>query len=1078
MSKVTPVAPGQEIVPHDDLKDNEHNYDLAERKSARAKVRILCEEPNSSKLAEVYHTVFSLIIVVSICCYMFSSLNDAGKADPKNFAPETYKALEVSFTVLFTIDLIVRGLTADTCIRRRKHLRKNEEPHPPFLLDVLNLFDLLSVLPLPIEEVFSTTPGLEETVSAADLKLLGVFRVMRVFKIARHFDGTRVLATTLKRSVKPLVVSIFMLVAFGCIVAGLLFFFEPCYSTSCVLRDCYNTGYYIAITLTTVGYGDQIPTTVMGRMIGVFCMLIGSFYMAMPLAVIGSRFEEAFQEREKEKAALSEEYEKLVLRSLQGVTRRQRRDRICRLGYQVAESLDELQDNINDLDGSVSTKKKMFDTLHTRLLQFSMDLRVLFKLKAPISLTASTGKQDVDSFWDADLYTGDDMSLDDVGVDKLEDIHREHRLYYEEIMEQLDNARNKKSIRSKIWLLMEVKDSSKWARRLHNLRLLVTALSILVCFAETMPEMNDFGEESRVCSQVVGYYCERNMSTPIAPAVFDDDQEALNKQNNRGCFPSTDMYMVNHVNAYLKANGDNLIEPYGGCMVEDLNKPSDCKFPSPGFTCSQPDVPEGNSTVDKANYVLAMYYGRGLNGTESVDALFTKWSREYAMSSALWRIPFDPALRHLQYPEDFTAICERIQCTETYNPINKDSFANYTDKGEFFMLCESFFALFFIMELILRLFTVRNYRHWLSLKANIVDVVAIMTTVFEVLYVPYAAGKFTYEVWGNGALFDPATFRVFRVLVSIRFITMQRHFSGLQVIIKTVELVKGKMAIPLFFLFIFVTLFASVFNFFERGALYECPTFNPDVGSVDKSKCTRCTHESHGKLQKGFGNNKTVTNRLYDGSCSLMVEIYTGDGPEVLAPTAIENVFDAWWTTAVTMTTVGYGGKYPVRAAGKFVAIAAAMVGTFYLAMPLTIIGTQFYDVYTQVEEEDAEDAVKREMLFHPERFENEDQDDGNISDVQRKESFGHVSLGTLSRIKKMSLRRKKRNKEDLTDVERRRCEEYVTAAGSVRASAEDHSVEELDKFFKQHIKLMVIISAKFYRDFDQGGIKMIGSRD
>ena len=78
-------------------------------------MRILCEEPNSSKLAEVYHSVFSFIIVLSICCYMFSSLNDAGLADPKNLSPDTYKILEITFTTLFTLDLLVRALSLRSC---------------------------------------------------------------------------------------------------------------------------------------------------------------------------------------------------------------------------------------------------------------------------------------------------------------------------------------------------------------------------------------------------------------------------------------------------------------------------------------------------------------------------------------------------------------------------------------------------------------------------------------------------------------------------------------------------------------------------------------------------------------------------------------------------------------------------------------------------------------------------------------------------------------------------------------------------------------------------------------------------
>ena len=40
------------------------------------------------------------------------------------------------------------------------------------------------------------------------------------------------------------------------------------------------------------------------------------------------------------------------------------------------------------------------------------------------------------------------------------------------------------------------------------------------------------------------------------------------------------------------------------------------------------------------------------------------------------------------------------------------------------------------MELVLRILTIRNCKEWLKDKSNLVDVVAIFTTFFEVVYVP------------------------------------------------------------------------------------------------------------------------------------------------------------------------------------------------------------------------------------------------------------------------------------------------------------------------------------------------------
>ena len=92
-------------------------------------------------------------------------------------------------------------------------------------------------------------------------------------------------------------------------------------------------------------------------------------------------------------------------------------------------------------------------------------MRVLFKLEAPIKAVGSKGsnmiegKDDVDSFWDADLYTGDDNNLDELGQDKLEDIHLQTTKFFKLIQE----AHDRNGWRDKLWLLLDVQDSSRSA---------------------------------------------------------------------------------------------------------------------------------------------------------------------------------------------------------------------------------------------------------------------------------------------------------------------------------------------------------------------------------------------------------------------------------------------------------------------------------------------------------------------------------------------------------------------------------------------------------------------------------------
>merc|ERR1711907_870804 len=61
------------------------------------------------------------------------------------------------------------------------------------------------------------------------------------------------------------------------------------------------------------------------------------------------------------------------------------------------------------------------------------------------------------------------------------------------------------------------------------------------------------------------------------------------------------------------------------------------------------------------------------------------------------------------------------------------------------------------------------------------------------------------------------------------------------------------------------------------------------------------------------------------------------------------SVMEVIWLMVVTMTTVGYGGLYPLTQFGKGMCLLAALLGSFYMAMPLTIIGGRFYEEYNDM---------------------------------------------------------------------------------------------------------------------------------
>eukprot|EP01052_Picozoa_sp_SAG31_P001816 SAG31_NODE_61_length_29286_cov_444.645973_9_plen_538_part_00 len=55
-----------------------------------------------------------------------------------------------------------------------------------------------------------------------------------------------------------------------------------------------TTWYFILATMTTVGYGDHYPVTVLGKFVTFLCMCCGILVVALPIIVVGNAFEEVF----------------------------------------------------------------------------------------------------------------------------------------------------------------------------------------------------------------------------------------------------------------------------------------------------------------------------------------------------------------------------------------------------------------------------------------------------------------------------------------------------------------------------------------------------------------------------------------------------------------------------------------------------------------------------------------------------------------------------------------------------------------------------------------------------------------
>lgn len=125
------------------------------------------------------------------------------------------------------------------------------------------------------------------------LRMMRALRVFRVVKAARYSKSLKIIADVLVES-KDALFAVGTLSAVYVLISALIIFnVEP---------DSFNTFfdavYWATVSLTTVGYGDIYPTTVVGRTVAMISSVFGIAIVALPAGIITAGYMNAINKAE------------------------------------------------------------------------------------------------------------------------------------------------------------------------------------------------------------------------------------------------------------------------------------------------------------------------------------------------------------------------------------------------------------------------------------------------------------------------------------------------------------------------------------------------------------------------------------------------------------------------------------------------------------------------------------------------------------------------------------------------------------------------------------------------------------
>lgn len=215
-----------------------------------------------------FDIVLLVLIVLSIALVMIESV-------PRIHARFGFEleAGEWFITLLFSAEYLLRIYCS---------------PKPrKYIFSFLGIVDLLAILPTYFSLM---APDAQALIVIRAVRLLRIYRILKLYHFVR---AGNLLVLALHRSARKILIFMMFIVILVTMLGSLMYVIEHgqngFYSIPLSI-------YWAVITLTTVGYGDIVPLTDLGKFIASFIMILGYSILAIPTGIVSVEMSRTFNE--------------------------------------------------------------------------------------------------------------------------------------------------------------------------------------------------------------------------------------------------------------------------------------------------------------------------------------------------------------------------------------------------------------------------------------------------------------------------------------------------------------------------------------------------------------------------------------------------------------------------------------------------------------------------------------------------------------------------------------------------------------------------------------------------------------
>jgi voltage-gated potassium channel len=206
--------------------------------------------------------LFDIIIQTSILLSILAVVLESVRSIRESYGAYL-KFAEWAFTALFTVEYTARLITAKSAKR--------------YARSFFGVVDLFAIAPVYLSLFFGTAHAFTVVRS---LRLLRIFRIL---KLTEYLGEAATMRIALVESLRKITVFLFAVLTIVVIAGAMMYQIEgEAHGFTSIPAGMY----WAVVTVTTVGYGDIAPQTILGRILASVLMIVGYGIIAVPTGIV------------------------------------------------------------------------------------------------------------------------------------------------------------------------------------------------------------------------------------------------------------------------------------------------------------------------------------------------------------------------------------------------------------------------------------------------------------------------------------------------------------------------------------------------------------------------------------------------------------------------------------------------------------------------------------------------------------------------------------------------------------------------------------------------------------------------